>query len=164
MIAITPEDQEWYTPQYILDKVYNVFPVSLDPCSNNKQTVDAEIHYTKEDDGLTMPWGGCVFMNPPYGREIGKWVSKFLEEWTKGNIQNAILLVPVKTDTKWWGELSEYLSCWCAISGRVKFVSPDPEKQTTTGTFASAMILFTREGCIRRKFTDQFSDIGVIWS
>ena len=164
MIAITPEDQEWYTPQYILDKVYNVFPVSLDPCSNNKQTVDAEIHYTKEDDGLTMPWGGCVFMNPPYGREIGKWVSKFLEEWTKGNIQNAILLVPVKTDTKWWGELSEYLSCWCAISGRVKFVSPDPEKQTTVGTFASAMILITREVGIRRKFTDQFSDIGVIWS
>ena len=164
MIAITPEDQEWYTPQYLLQRVYKVFPVSLDPCSNDKQTVNAEIHYTKEVDGLSMPWCGCVFMNPPYGREIGKWVTKFLEEWNNGNVQNAILLVPVKTDTNWWYKLSEYLSCWCAIYGRVKFVSPLTGKQTTTGTFASAMILFTREDSIRRKFLDQMSPIGKIWT
>lgn len=163
MIAITPEDQEWYTPQYILDKVYNVFPVSLDPCSEGKQRVDADIHYTKEDNGLSIPWSGCVFMNPPYGREIGKWVKKFLEEWNSGNIQDAMLLVPVKTDTNWWYQLSQHLDCWCAVHSRIKFISPDLEKQTTTGTFASAMILFTRDTEVRSKFCAQFSDMGFIW-
>ena len=75
----------------------------------------------------------CFYKFPPYGREIGKWVTKFLEEWNNGNVQNAILLVPVKTDTKWWYQLSEYLSCWCAIYGRVKFVSPHPGEANNYG-------------------------------
>ena len=163
MIAITPDDTEWYTPQYILDKVYNVFPVSLDPCSNEERTVDAQVHYTENVDGLKQLWCGNVFVNPPYGREIGKWTKKFLEEWNNGHIKNAILLVPVKTDTKWWGELSQYLSCWCAVHGRVKFVSPDLEKQTTVGTFASAVILFTRDNEIQFKFYAQFYNLGTLW-
>lgn len=164
MIAITSEDHEWYTPQYLLQRVYKVFPVSLDPCSNDKKTVWAETHYTKEDNGLSLPWGGNIYMNPPYGREISKWVTKFLAEWNSGSVQNAILLMPVKTETRWWYELSEHLTCWCAIYGRIKFVSPVSGKQTTNfGTFASAMILFTYEDSIRRKFIDQMLPIGKIW-
>jgi hypothetical protein len=64
MIVITPNDQEWYTPHHLLQRVYKVFPVSLDPCSNEKQTVDAEIHYMKEDDGLSMPWGVRFYESP----------------------------------------------------------------------------------------------------
>ena len=164
MIAITPNDSEWYTPKYILDMVCGVFPIDLDPCSNEQKTVGAKIHYTKEDNGLLLPWCGNVFINPPYGREIGKWVDKFLYELDIGNIKNAILLVPVKTDTRWWYKLSEGLACWCAVSGRVKFQSPDPNKYTTVGTFASGIILFTQDSNIQKSFEIQFSHMGKIWS
>lgn len=164
MLAITPLEQEWYTPSYILDKVYNVFPVSTDPCSNKDKTVNAGTYYMKDDDGLSQSWFGNVYLNPPYGRAIGRWVTKFLEEWDNGNIKSAILLMPVKTDTKWWSKLTAELSCWCAVSGRVKFVSSEPDKKTSVGTFASAIILFTRDDATRIKFYSQFYDIGTLWS
>ena len=164
MIAITPDDSEWYTPKYLLDIVRGVFPIDLDPCSNEHKTVGAVTSYTKEDNGLSLPWDGNIFMNPPYGREIGKWVDKFLYEWDSGHVKNAILLVPVKTDTKWWRLLSENLNCWCAIWGRVKFQSPDPHKSTTVGTFASCVILFTRDSQIQESFKLQFSSLGNIWA
>jgi hypothetical protein len=57
--------------------------------------------YTRVDDGLTQSWQGhVVFMNLPYGREIGRWVDKAAREGAAGAI--VVGLLPARTDTGWW--------------------------------------------------------------
>ena len=70
---------EWGTPQELYDTLNKEFQFQLDPCSS-KENHKAPLYYTKEDNGLAQDWGKMrVFINPPYGREIGKWVKKAYE-------------------------------------------------------------------------------------
>jgi hypothetical protein len=58
-------------------------------------------YYTKEDDGLNKDWAGeIVFVNPPYGKSIGKWVEKCYKENLKGT--TIVMLIPARTDTSWF--------------------------------------------------------------
>ena len=71
----------WCTPQDFFDKLNAEFGFVLDPAATDK-TAKCSLYYTPETDGLSQSWdrGGAVFCNPPYGREIGKWVKKAYEE------------------------------------------------------------------------------------
>lgn len=88
----------WCTPQDFFDKLNSEFGFVLDPAATNK-TAKCALFYTPEMDGLSQSWdrGGAVFCNPPYGREIGKWVRKAFEESTGG--YPIVLLIPARTDT-----------------------------------------------------------------
>jgi len=69
----------WSTPQDFFMELDEEFDFTLDPCCT-KDNQKCEKYYTKEDDGLSKSWDNeYVFMNPPYGREIGKWVKKASE-------------------------------------------------------------------------------------
>jgi hypothetical protein len=46
-------------------------------------------HYTKEQDGLLLPWHGRAFINPPYGQHISKWTGKFVQEYQQGHFTSA---------------------------------------------------------------------------
>ncbi len=101
--------------------------IDLDPCSEGgyPPNVPAQAHYTIEDDGLGQPWQGRIYMNPPYGREIGDWVEKLCAEYEAGQVTEAIALVPSRTDTQWWKRLREHPVCF--VQGRLTFVgSQDP--------------------------------------
>jgi hypothetical protein len=71
----------WCTPQDFFDRLNAEFGFVLDPAATDK-TAKCSLYYTPETDGLSQSWdrGGAVFCNPPYGREIGKWVQKAFEE------------------------------------------------------------------------------------
>ena len=71
----------WCTPQDFFDKLNAEFGFVLDPAATDK-TAKCSLYYTPETDGLSQSWdrGGAVFCNPPYGREIGKWVQKAFKE------------------------------------------------------------------------------------
>lgn len=74
------KSDEWYTPKYFFDAFGVKF--DLDPCHPNKETfVPARKIYIKSDDGLTAPWNGFVWMNPPFGGRNGQfpWIDKFVE-------------------------------------------------------------------------------------
>ena len=135
MIAKTPDDCEWYTPPEILDLIYQVMDIDLDPASPYPATVLARKHYTKETDGLSKPWRGNVFLNPPYGREVGKWIDKLEEEWKSCHIKNAIILIHAKTDTKWFGKIADMAAEMCCWRGRISF--QNPEGKNGKGTFPS---------------------------
>ena len=91
-------DIEWETPQDLFDYLNREFHFTLDPCATRANAKCAHF-YTKEEDGLSRSWEGeTVFMNPPYGREIGAWVKKASHE-ADGLV---IGLVPVRTDSAWW--------------------------------------------------------------
>ena len=91
---------EWATPQAFFDELNREFQFTLDPCCThlNKK---CEKHYTKEDDGLSKDWSGeTVFCNPPYGRELHKWVEKCYAESQKGT--TCVMLIPARTDTSYF--------------------------------------------------------------
>ena len=169
MIAVTPEDMEWYTPPHILDRVYAVIGrPDLDPCCNRHGPPNVAANdYCRlpERDGLTEPWRGNVFLNPPYGREIGKWIDKACAEYLAGNTHTMIALVPVKSDTQWWAEMMGTAVCWCAIRGRLNFINPGTadEHKRKTGTFASAAVLFAPDTATLKRFWDAFGRVGDIW-
>ena len=89
----------WSTPQDLFDKLNNEFHFTLDVCAN-EYNHKCDNYYTKEQDGLSQPWFGTVWCNPPYGREIGKWVYRALQSCVAGN--TIVMLLPARTDTKWF--------------------------------------------------------------
>jgi phage N-6-adenine-methyltransferase len=133
---------EWATPQDLFDRLNEQYgPFTLDPCSSdfNAKCFD---HFTEVEDGLAQPWSGNVFMNPPYGRQIVKWVAKAWES-AKGGAQVCCLL-PARTDTAWWHD-------YCAkghvefIRGRVKFGGAKG-----SAPFPSAVVVFRPEHAAER--------------
>lgn len=82
---------EWLTPPEIIKELG---PFDLDPCSPiNRPWPTAGTHYTVEDDGLSKPWFGRVWLNPPYGPETGKWLERLSEH------QNGMALIFARTET-----------------------------------------------------------------
>jgi len=147
---------EWNTPPEILDLVVSVFgEIDLDPCSNSKEApnVPAALHYTEGDDGLSQSWHGRIYMNPPYGRVLGDWIHKLVEEFECKHITEAIALVPSRTDTQWFRELKQYPRCF--IWGRLKFGGC-----ANCATFPSMAVYL---GDNRARFVEVFSEIGDIY-
>lgn len=95
----TSDTAEWATPQDFYDALDQEFHFNLDPCGTD-DNAKCQCYYTKEDDGLIKEWPGVVYMNPPYGREIGKWVAKAASEAKKGAM--VVCLLPSRTDTRWF--------------------------------------------------------------
>lgn len=99
--------------------------IDLDPCSEGDEppNIPAHAHYTVADDGLAHPWHGRIYMNPPYGQEIGDWVEKLCSEYEAKRANEAIALVPSRTDTQWWARLRDYPVCF--VRGRLTFVGSE---------------------------------------
>jgi DNA N-6-adenine-methyltransferase Dam len=126
-VHFSSESPEHYTPDVIIEATLALFEgtIDLDPCSNSatEPHVPAKQHYVQKDDGLSLSWGGRVYMNPPYGREIDAWVKKLCDEYETGGVTEAIALVPARTDTAWFRRLRNYVCCF--ITGRLTFIGND---------------------------------------
>ena len=93
---------EWPTPQDLFEELSFIYGgFILDPCATPENAKCARF-FTKEEDGLQQPWTGRVFVNPPYGREIGQWVKKSWEESLKGAL--VVCLLPARVAAKKCGK------------------------------------------------------------
>lgn len=98
--AFSSNKMDWETPQKLFDDLNKKYHFTLDPCSTDSNA-KCELHFTERENGLAQDWSGNrVFCNPPYGREIAKWVEKAYTESQKGVF--IVMLVPARTDTKWF--------------------------------------------------------------
>lgn len=125
---------EWPTPQDFFDKVSEELgPFELDPCCT-QESAKAPRYFTKEVDGLTQPWIGKIWMNPPYGRTIGHWMKKAFESSQEG--ATVVCLVPSRTDTAWWHDY--------AIKGDVRFIRGRLKfgGHKNSAPFPSALVIF----------------------
>ncbi len=114
---------DWATPQTFVDKLEAEFgPIDLDPCATDA-TAKAPLYYTKEENGLLQPWGGLVFVNPPYSN-VKPWVEKAIVECQQGRACS-LLLLPNNTDTVWF---HDFVLRWCNVRflrGRIAFLGHD---------------------------------------
>lgn len=114
------QSDQWATPQDFFDKLDAEFHFTLDPCADGGNH-KCDRYYTREQDGLTQDWGGeIVFCNPPYGREIPKWVKKAYEESRKDNTV-VVMLIPARTDTRWFHDYIYNQAEIRFIKGRLRF-------------------------------------------
>lgn len=115
----------WTTPPELLDSLYRVLSFDLDPCSptadKRRAPVKARTRFIAEDDGLSLPWFGAVFVNPPYGRTLPKWIAKCRAEYERRRVQCVVALVPARTDTKWWHDHIAGSADVFMLRGRLKF-------------------------------------------
>lgn len=165
-VHYSSETNEWATPQNVFDVLNDEFNFMLDPCAT-KENAKTEKFFTIEDDGLSQEWTETTFMNPPYGREIKKWVKKAYEESLKGTV--VVCLIPARTDTSYWHEYIFEKACEIRfVKGRIKF--GDSEQGAP---FPSAVVVFNDHNAKDQRHTymttqrfDEFDEhkrrIGVI--
>lgn len=117
-------DHRWETPPELLRALSQVFPrFDLDPCAPRKSRtlVRARTHYTAEDDGLSLPWHGTVFVNPPYGRTLAAWMAKAHHEVSAGRARVVVALLPARPDTRYWHEHIAGRATVYFLKGRLRF-------------------------------------------
>ena len=125
--------RDWETPQFLFDGLNAEFGFERDVCAT-AENAKCRDFFTPEDDALAQRWEGVCWMNPPYGREIARWMKKAFESARQG--ATVVCLVPARTDTRWWhryamrGEI-RYLQ------GRLKF-----SRSGGRAPFPSAIVIF----------------------
>jgi phage N-6-adenine-methyltransferase len=130
------EDNTWETPIEFFNELNREFNFTLDPCCETS-TAKCSKYYTKEDDGLSKNWQGeTVFCNPPYGREIYDWVEKCSVEGNKPNT-TVVMLIPSRTDTRWFHEFIHGKAEIRFIKGRLKFGN-----SKNSAPFPSMVVIF----------------------
>lgn len=137
------KDDSWCTPQAFFDKLNKEFSFTLDAAATEK-TKKCHACFTPETDGLSQSWniGGAVFCNPPYGREIGKWVRKAYEESKRG--ATVVLLIPARTDTHYFHDYILGKAEIRFIRGRLKFTDEDGNARFPA-PFPSMVVVYRKE-------------------
>ena len=134
-LMFSSKSDEWSTPIDFYDKLNEEFNFDLDPCAT-KDNHKCSKYFTKEEDGLTKNWEGhCVFVNPPYSN-IKQWVEKaYFEGQKKGT--TIVLLIPVRTDTKYFHDFIYNKAEIRFIKGRLKFGN-----QKNSAPFPSMVVIY----------------------
>lgn len=134
-VLFSSKSDEYGTPQDIYDGLNEEFHFDLDPSSTDENCKCPE-HYTIYQNGLAQDWGGHrVFCNPPYSR-IKDWVQKaYRESLKRGTV--VVLLVPARTDTKWFHNYIYHRAEVRFIKGRLKF-----DGGKSSAPFPSMVVIF----------------------
>ena len=132
---MTSKTDLWATPKEFFDEQNAKHgPFDVDVCADATNAKCAT-YFDKTIDGLKQVWAGKCWMNPPYGREIGKWMKKAYESAGNGTV--VVCLVPARTDTKWWHDY--------AIKGQVTFIRGRLKfgGSKNSAPFPSAIVVFS---------------------
>lgn len=124
----------WETPQDLFDKYNDIYNFETDVCAL-PENAKCKKYFTPETDGLKQEWKGVCWCNPPYGREIGKWVEKAVNSFA-----TVVMLLPARTDTRWFHDFCLPYSKIEFIKGRLKF-----GKAKNSAPFPSMIVIFKSE-------------------
>lgn len=130
---------DWETPQWLFDQYHAQFAFTLDVCAT-ADNAKCPRFFTPEVNGLKQDWGKDVcWMNPPYGREIAKWLTKARLARQAG--ATVVCLLPARTDTAWWHTDVEYAADEKHfLRGRLQFKRTDGKR--SQAPFASVVAVY----------------------
>lgn len=92
--------QDWDTPQSLFDKLNQEFKFEWDLAASDKNAKCPKF-FTQKDDGLKQKWDGICWMNPPFNKDLKKWILKAQLESKKHN-SVVCCLVPFRDNTIWF--------------------------------------------------------------
>jgi len=139
-VLFSSKTGNWATPQEFFDKLdWRFGPFDLDPCASPHNTKCANF-YTEAENGLSKDWTGhTVFVNPPYGRGIEDWIRKGYESAEADNNTKVVMLIPARTDTRYWHDYVMKAEFVYFIKGRLKFGDSE-----NAAPFPSAVVVFRK--------------------
>lgn len=156
-------ENEWYTPPDIIERAREAMGgIDCDPASSPlaNRNVKAETFYTAADDGLSRPWHGRVWLNPPYSNPLcGQFAEAVALRFERKEIEQACVLVNNATETGWFVSMSSAASSLCLLQGRVKYLDStgSPANSPLQG---QAVIYF---GPRVQEFSAAFKPAGNVW-
>jgi len=140
------EKHDWATPQALFDVLDDEFCFELDAAASSINAKCAA-YITEEHDALSISWRtaltdagadpveASIWLNPPYGRSIGKWIEKAHREAVDGCV--VVVLTFCRTDTKWWHQWAMKAAEVRLIEGRIRF-----EGATASAPAPSCLLIF----------------------
>ncbi len=138
---LSSKNHDWRTPIRLFNALDAQYNFGLDAAAS-KENALCTCYYTEENNALELDWAGFgnVFCNPPYGRQLSKFVEKAYQQWEKHNV-TSVLLIPARTDTRIWQEIVLKHCEVTYLKGRLKFLLPDG-RETDPAPFPSAIVVF----------------------
>lgn len=120
-VLFSSERDNWETPNDFFAGLDDEFGFTLDAAAS-LANAKCPNYYDKEDDALSLPWRGIVWCNPPYGKvrkQNYAWVAKARREARDG--ATVVMLLPARTDVKWFHEIAMFAHEIRFVSGRLTF-------------------------------------------
>lgn len=137
----TSDADDWTTPDDFYAVLDAEFGFTLDPCCY-AHTAKCARFFTKEEDGLRQDWTGAVFMNPPYGRAIGKWIAKAYEA-AQTTADVVVALIPARTCSRYWHDYCMKAAEIRFVKGRLRFGCQSTDRHDNA-PFPNAVIVFRK--------------------
>jgi phage N-6-adenine-methyltransferase len=125
----------WETPPELFALLHREFRFTLDVCATRTNR-KCPVYFTPRENALRQPWTGTCWMNPPYGRAIGRWVRKAHQE-SRSSSAKVVCLLPARTDTAWWHDHVMQAREIRLLRGRLVFVGA-----RSSAPFPSAIVIF----------------------
>jgi phage N-6-adenine-methyltransferase len=132
--------QDWETDPVLFAQLNDEFHFNIDACAED-HTKKCAVYYTIRDNALLQDWQGVVWMNAPYGKEIGQWMAKAYASAQAG--ATVVCLVASRTGTKWWQDLVIKTGAEVRfLPGRQKFRNAKYPGLVQSATFNSALVIY----------------------
>ncbi len=136
---------EWGTPPSIWRPLSDAIGgFDLDPCSGAETSPIASARYDDTDDGLTEPWFGKVWLNPPYS-DMEPWARKCVGETTSRRADTVVALIPSRTSADWWQNNVAKATALCFVDHRIEFqgrTGGDNRDGSGSASFSNAIAVF----------------------
>lgn len=161
---LSSNSNEWYTPSVYIEAARLVMgSIDLDPasCALANETVMADRYFDQAMDGLSREWRGCVWLNPPYGKNDdndsnqGLWTQYLINMYQAGCIEQAVLLVNAAPERTWFKPLFDYPVCF--TDHRIKFYNATGVSNNST--IGNAFVYF---GPYISRFIQHFNQFGTV--
>jgi phage N-6-adenine-methyltransferase len=135
-VHFSSNSNEWQTPRWLFDRLNTEFGFDLD-CAATAENALCPRFYTAEQDALKQDWGkdGTTgFLNPPYGKLIGRFVPYAFSQTERAAHLTVVMLIPARVDTKWWHAACPFGEVRF-LKGRIGFVNPTLPSYRADGVF-----------------------------
>ena len=166
-VLTSSECNEWYTPERITDAARAFMRgIDLDPasCRAANKWIRASVIFTERDNGLSLPWHGRVWLNPPYGKTRNRsnqdiWAEKLTREYRAGRVSEALMLTKCVPGYAWWEGL---FRTWpvCFVEHRIFFHKLNNKGEVVKTGQAKAGASLWHIGAREQEFKDFFAPWG----
>lgn len=115
--------QDWNTPDDLFNRINEEFNFEYDLAASDSNAKCSKF-FTQKEDGLKQKWDGVCWLNPPYGDKSSKmvdWIKKAYNDTQQNPNLTVVMLIPARTNTKWFHQFCMKAAELRFICGRPKF-------------------------------------------